>query len=350
MAIFSYPDFDDHESVYFASDAASGLKAIIAVHSTHLGPSAGGTRFWSYADDMAAIKDALRLSKAMSYKNAMADIPHGGGKAVIMRPAGNFARDAVFTAYGRAVERLGGHYYAAEDVGVSPADMEMVKTQTNFVAGLTSGKNASGDPSPITADGVFRCLKVAAKEKLGARDLKGLRVAVQGLGHVGYVLCEHLSKAGAILIVADINTEAVKRAEAELGASACDPAAIHAADVDIFSPCALGGIINEASIGDIKASIVAGAANNQLASADMGEALRQSGILYCPDYVINAGGIINVAAELSGDFNPAWVEDKLGGIERTFQDILDAAKAENLPTNVVADRMARARIGRGTQP
>lgn len=349
MAIFSHPDFDDHEGVYLASDDASGLKAIIAVHSTHLGPSAGGTRFWSYADDMAAIKDALRLSKAMSYKNAMADIPHGGGKGVIMRPAGDFDRDAVFAAYGRAVDRVGGQYYAAEDVGVSPEDMETVKTQTNFVAGLTSGENASGDPSPITADGVFRCMKVAAREKFGTRDLKGLSIAVQGLGHVGYALCEHLAEAGAILTVADINSAVVRRAEDELGALVCDPASIHKEDVDIFAPCALGGIINDASIGDIKASVIAGAANNQLASEDMGEALRQIGILYCPDYVINAGGIINVAAELSGDFDPAWVEGKLGGIERTFQDILEAAKADNLPTNIVADQMARARIGRGSQ-
>lgn len=346
MAIFSHPDFDDHEGVYMASDAASGLKTIIAVHSTHLGPSAGGTRFWTYVDDMAALKDALRLSKAMSYKNAMASIPHGGGKGVILRPSGEFDREALFAAYGRTVNELGGRYYAAEDVGVSPSDMDVMKSETNFVAGLSRGKNASGDPSPITADGVFRCLKVAAKERFGTNELKGLRVAVQGLGHVGYALCQHLSEAGAKLVVADINKEAVKRAEDELGASAHDPETIHAADVDILAPCALGGIINAKSVDDIKARIVGGAANNQLAAAEMGEALRQHDILYCPDYVINAGGIINVAAELSGDFNPVWVDDKLDGITHTLQDILDTSKNENLPTNLVADRMARARIGR----
>lgn len=346
MAIFSHPDFDDHEGVYMASDPASGLKAIIAVHSTYRGPSAGGTRFWSYADDEAALKDALRLSKAMSYKNAMADIPHGGGKGVILRPSGEFDREALFAAYGRAVNQLGGSYYAAEDVGVSPDDMENVKTGTNFVAGLDSGKNASGDPSPITADGVFRCLKVAAQETFGSSDLKQLRVAVQGLGHVGYALCQHLSKAGAKLVVADINTGAVKRAEAELGASAHNPDTIHAADVDIFAPCALGGVINEKSVGDIKAGIVGGAANNQLSTSEMGEALRARDILYCPDYVINAGGIINVAAELSGDFNPEWVEGKLDGITQTLIDILADSKSKNLATNLIADEMARSRIGR----
>lgn len=332
-----------------ASDTASGLKAIIAVHSTHLGPSAGGTRFWTYSDESEAMKDALRLSKAMSYKNAMASIPHGGGKGVIMRPTGHFDRAALFAAYGRAVESVNGSYYAAEDVGVSPADMEVVKTETNFVAGLTSGKNASGDPSPVTADGVFRCLKVAAKERYGTHELSGLRVAVQGLGHVGYALCEHLSKAGAKIVVADINTKAVERAVTALGARAHDPETIHGAEVDIFAPCALGGIVSKTSVGEIKARIVGGAANNQLASADMGEALKQSDILYCPDYVINAGGIINVAAELSGNFDPAWVEGKLEGIEKTLQTILDKAKSENLPTNIIADRLARDRIGRGAQ-
>jgi len=346
MAIFSHPDFDNHEGIYMASDAESNLKAIIAVHSTHLGPAAGGTRFWTYADDMAALKDALRLSKAMSYKNAMAGIPHGGGKGVIIRPADDFDRVALFTAYGRAVNNLSGKYYAAEDVGVSPSDMEVMKYETNFVAGLNTGKNASGDPSPITADGVFRCLKVAAKEKFGTSSLKSLRVAVQGLGHVGYALCQHLSEAGAKLVVADINNEAVKRAEAELGASAHDPQTIHAVEVDIFAPCALGGIINSDSIGDIKASIIGGAANNQLACTEMGEALSQRDILYCPDYVVNAGGIINVAAELSGDFDPVWVDNKLEGITQTLKDILDTAKTEKLPTNLVADHMARSRLGR----
>ncbi len=344
MPVFDSLNFDDHEGVHFFSDDASGLKTIIAVHDTTRGPAAGGTRLWTYDNPQAAIDDALNLSRAMSYKNAMADIPFGGGKGVIMRPSGDFDRKALFESYGKAIESLGGVYCTAEDVGVSTADMEVVRTQTAYVAGLDTGTAASGDPSPVTAEGVFRGLHVAAKNALGQSDLKNVRVAVQGLGHVGYSLCEKLRRAGAKLWVADINEQAVLKAEQELGAVIVSTNEIYAQDVDIFAPCALGGAINSNSIDQLKAKIIGGAANNQLATADMGAALRERGILFCPDYVLNGGGIINVAAELSGRYNPSWVDEKLNGLCQTLNDIFKTAEQENLPTSIVADRMARQRI------
>ena len=344
MSVFENARFNDHESVHFFNDPESGLRAIIAVHSTIRGPAAGGTRLWQYASDDDAVSDALNLSRAMSYKNAMADIPFGGGKAVLMKPEAEFDRHLLFTAYGRAVESLGGIYCTAEDVGVGPDDMKAVRAQTKYVAGLDEGVAASGDPSPVTAEGVFRGLHVAAEHALGQSDLRGMRVAVQGLGHVGYALCERLHEAGARLWVADINPEVLKKAEHEFDAIIVDPDDIHAVDVDIFAPCALGGAVNPQTIDQIQAKIVGGAANNQLAKPEMGQALQERGILYCPDYVINGGGIINVAAELSGHYDPDWVDAKLDGLKRTLRDIFVQSKSANLPTNLVADRMAEERI------
>lgn len=344
MSAFDSPAFDNHEGVHFFSDPKTGLKTIIAVHNTNRGPGAGGTRLWTYANSNEALDDALRLSRAMSYKNAMADIPFGGGKAVIMRPDSEFDREALFSAYGRAVNSLGGKYCTAEDVGVSTHDMQVVRRETPYVAGLDEGDAASGDPSPVTAEGVFRGLHMAAEHALGQSDLKGLRVAVQGLGHVGYSLCERLHEAGASLIVADINKAVIDKAIAQFGAVSVDPVKISEADVDIFAPCALGGAINAESLEGLKVKIVGGAANNQLATPDMGKALMDRGILYCPDYVLNGGGIINVAAELSGSYDAAWVEAKLDGLKVTLRDIFQTSKAENTPTNIVADNMARARI------
>lgn len=344
MGVFDSPVFDNHEGVHFFSDKASGLKAVIAVHNTNLGPGAGGTRLWTYKSSQAACDDALRLSRAMSYKNAMAGIPFGGGKGVIMRPEGDFDREALFTAYGHAIETLGGIYCTAEDVGVSTDDMHIVRRQTRHVGGLNEGAAASGDPSPVTADGVFRGLHIAARHALGADSLKGLRVAVQGLGHVGYNLCERLHSAGAELVVADINMAAVEKAVSELGATAVSAASIHTADVDIYAPCALGGAVNAVTIDEIKAPIVGGAANNQLATPEMGQALKQRSILYCPDYVLNGGGIINVAAELSGTYDPAWVDRKLDGICETLKQIFMQAEQSGLSTDVVADEIALLRI------
>ena len=342
--MFNHPDFDDHEGVHIFKDAKSGLQAVIAVHNTNRGPGAGGTRLWSYAEPKDAVTDALRLSKAMSYKNAMASLALGGGKAVIIRPEAKFDRKALFEAYGRAVESVGGSYITAEDVGVSPDDMRIIKTQTNFVAGLDEGPAASGDPSPVTAEGVFRSIKVAARHAMGLESLKGLRVAVQGLGHVGYGLCKHLHGAGVHLIVADINAAVLERAKTEFGALIVEPDVIHAAAADIYAPCALGGAISEATLPDIRASIIAGAANNQLATPEMGEACRQRGILYAPDYVVNAGGIINVAAEVSGNYDADWVQSKLVDLEATLKSVFTRAAEQGIATNLIADEMARARL------
>jgi len=344
MTIFSHPDFDNHEGIYTFSDEATGLKAIIAVHNTNRGPGCGGTRFWQYENDEAAMTDALRLSKGMSYKNAMAGLSLGGGKAVIMKPAGDFDRKALFESYGRAVEKAAGQYITAEDVGVSTADMTTIKTQTDYVAGLDEGASGSGDPSPVTAEGVFRGINVAVKHKLKQDDVKGLRVAVQGLGHVGYTLCKLLSDAGAALVVADINEAVLSRAEAEFGARVVSTGAIHAQDVDVYAPCALGGAINARSLPQIKASIIGGAANNQLATEDMGDALRDRGMLYCPDYVINGGGIINVASEVSGTYDRAWVAGKLIELEATLSEIFCRADVMGWSTSDVADTMARERL------
>ncbi|MCW5725214.1 MAG: Glu/Leu/Phe/Val dehydrogenase [Maricaulaceae bacterium] len=345
MSVFEHPSFDNHEKVLFATDDATGLKAIIGVHSTARGPAVGGCRFWSYENSEAALNDALRLSQGMSYKNVMADLPIGGGKSVIMKPAGAFDRDALFTAFGRAVDTLGGAYITAEDVGVSPADMVSVRKSTKFVTGLPEGEAASGDPSPVTAEGVFRGIKVSAERAFGSRDLSGKRIAVQGAaGHVGAYLCRHLSEAGAELIITDINEPGLCKLEAELGATVVAPDAIYDQQADIFAPCALGSIIKADTIGRLKVKVVAGAANNQLATRDMGAELQKRGILYAPDYVINAGGIINVMGEISGDFDPKWVQGKLDGLEKTLGEILDRAESEGRPSNLVADDIARARL------
>ncbi len=345
MSIFSHPDFDNHEGVYTFSEPESGLQCFIAVHNTNRGPASGGTRFWSYGSDSDALTDVLRLSRAMSYKNAMAEIPLGGGKGVILRPEGDFDREALFAAYGRAVEKVGGQYITAEDVGVSPDDMRIIKTQTDFVAGLDEGDAASGDPSPHTADGIFRGLEVAVKHKLGVEGVGGLIVAVQGLGHVGYDLARRLKKSGARLIVADINEAAVQRAAEELGAEIVSVDVIHAQEADIFAPCALGGAINAKTIDDIQAYIVGGAANNQLKTPDMGAELLKRDILYCPDYVLNAGGIINVAAEVSGTYDYAWVDAKIEGLRVTLKEIFTRSEDSARPTNEIADEMARERLG-----
>jgi len=345
MSVFEHPSFDNHEKVLFATDDKTGLKAIIGVHSTARGPSCGGCRFWSYENSADALQDALRLSQGMSYKNVMADLPIGGGKSVIMKPAGDFDRDALFQAFGRAVNALNGNYITAEDVGVSPADMVSVHKQTQHVTGLPEGKDASGDPSPVTAEGVFRGIRACVKRATGSDDLTGIRVAVQGAaGHVGSYLCAHLSKAGAEIIIADMNVDALQKHVENFGAMIVDKDAIYDQDVDVFAPCALGSIINPDTIDRLKVKMIAGAANNQLATLEMGAALQKRGILYAPDYVINAGGIINVMGEIRGDFDPEWVQSKLVGLEATLGEILDRAENEGRPSNVIADEMARARL------
>jgi leucine dehydrogenase len=340
MTLFSHPEFRAHEGVYFAHDAASGLKAIVAIHNTTRGPAVGGCRMWPYADEAAAITDALRLSRGMTYKSALAELPFGGGKSVII---GNSARDKtpeLLRAMGRAVERLGGAYVIAEDVGTTVFDMDTVATATKHVACTSEG---SGNPSPYTALGVLCGIEAAVQYKLNrnAGDLDGVRVAVQGLGQVGYALCRSLKELGARLFVSDIAADRVARASAEFGATAVAPEAIYDADADVFAPCALGGILDERTIARLKARIVAGAANNQLAEDRHGALLTERGILYAPDYAINAGGVIEIAFAKQGD---AAIRRRVEGIRATLLEIFGRADAEHAPTHRIADRMAEERF------
>ena len=344
ISLFEHPDFDDHESVTMIRDAASGLFGIIAVHSTALGPAAGGTRLWTYASPADGITDALRLSRAMSLKNAMAGIPHGGGKGVILKPEGDFDREALFAAYGRGLNRVGGAYYTAEDVGVSPQDMGVIRSQTPFVAGLDEGDAASGDPSPITADGVFRCLEHAVCHKLGVASLNDISVAIQGLGSVGYSLAERLCAAGAKIIVTDMNQAVLEKANTELGATIVGLNEIYTAEADVFAPCALGGAISRETVDTIKVKVICGAANNQLATPDMADDLQKRGVLYCPDYIVNGGGIINVASELSGTYDLNWVDGKLDGLVETLQSVISESERTGKNTDTIAETIALSRI------
>ncbi|WP_020593908.1 Glu/Leu/Phe/Val dehydrogenase dimerization domain-containing protein [Kiloniella laminariae] len=344
MSVFNHEAFAGHEQVVFCHDAISGLKAIIAVHSTALGPAAGGCRMWSYASDEEALRDALRLSRGMSYKNAMAGLELGGGKAVIIGDAGKDKSEALFRSFGRFVEGLSGKYITAEDVGISVSDMEIVAQETDHVGGLNSGQAASGDPSPFTARGTFNGIRAAVRHRLGKQDVRGLVVAVQGLGHVGWHLCEELHRAGAKLIVADINDDITRKAVSAFGATAVSCDEILFCDADVVAPCALGAIMNEQSIPRIKARIVAGAANNQLSSASDGDLLRLQKILYAPDYVINAGGIINVAGEIIGRYDRTLVDSKVASIHDVLLDIFIRADREGRATSDVADSMAQEKI------
>ncbi|MDO8378680.1 Glu/Leu/Phe/Val dehydrogenase dimerization domain-containing protein [Phenylobacterium sp.] len=348
MTLFDHPAFEGHESVNAFFDEKTGLKCIIAVHSTALGPAAGGCRMWPYASADLALEDALRLSRAMSYKNAMADIPLGGGKAVIIGDSRTQKTPALFEAFGRAVDTLGGRYWTAEDVGVSPADLMHARRQTRHVAGLEGHAAASGDPSPVTAEGIFRGVKLSVRRALN-RDLDGVTVAIQGVGHVGAYLADKLHAAGARLILTDTNAEALRAVAERTGARIVSPADIFETDADVFAPCALGGAINAETLPRLRAGIIAGGANNQLASPEIGRALFERGMLYAPDYVINGGGIINVAAEIAAleagtSFDPAWVAAKLDRLMETLDEVLSRAASERRPTHEVANEMAKARI------
>lgn len=360
MPVFDSRSFKDHEQVVFVSDDATGLKAIIAVHSSALGPATGGCRFWDYGaahkgapvdiaatrGEQDAVYDVLRLSRGMSYKNAMAGLRLGGGKSVIIGNPKKLATPELMEAFGRAVNRLGGSYYAAEDVGTSPEMMQTVNKVTDYVAGLPTGEFATGDPSPHTALGVFAGIQAAAKHKFGSEDLTGKVVAIQGVGHVGGYLADHLRDAGAKIIIADIVQENIDAVLAGGPAEVVDPSVIHAVDCDIFAPCALGGGINPNTIPQIKAKIVAGAANNVLETEGVDDkALMDRGILYAPDYVINAGGIISVEFEVHKE---KVVDDvrraKVLRIGETLTKVFEAADREGRPTGIVANEMAEAII------
>jgi len=345
---WDYRDFDDHEGVHLFRDAASGLTAVIAVHSTFLGPAAGGVRFWRYTDRADAITDALRLSRGMSFKNAMAGLPMGGGKGVILADASMRKTPEMLAAFGRAIESLGGRYVTAEDVGMSDADMVAIGAQTRHVSGLPVAEGrAGGDPGPSTARGVFLGLKAAVRRALGKDSLKGVEVAIQGVGSVGGGLARLLATEGARLTLADINRARAERLAGELGARTVAASEILAVAADVVSPCALGAILDERSIAALQTPIVAGGANNQLATPEDGDRLHARGILYAPDYVINAGGIINVAIEYLGLGDRAEVEARVARIPERLDQVWDESAATRDPAATVADRIARRLIGRG---
>ena len=329
-----------HEQLVLCQDSASCYRGIIAVHSTVLGPALGGTRFWHYATDEEAIVDALRLARGMTYKNAVAGLNLGGGKSVIIGDNKTTDREMLFRAHGRFVESLGGRYITAEDVGTSTADMDYVHMETNYVTGLAG---RSGDPSPVTAHGVFRAIQASANERWGADDLSTRTVAVQGCGHVGYYLSKELHEAGAKLVVTDIDAERVKRVVNEFGARAVALDDIYGVQADIFAPCALGAIVNDQTIPRLKVEIVAGAANNQLLEERHGDELERRGILYAPDYVANAGGVINVYSELAG-WTSARAFRKADEIYETVRRVFAIAKTEQIPNYLAADRLAEQRI------
>ena len=342
MGVFDHAEFDNHESLHYFHDDATGLRAIVAVHSTALGPAAGGSRRWVYANDADALTDVLRLSRGMTYKNAVAGLKFGGGKAVILASNSVPKSRALFHAFGRAVDSLGGRYVTAEDVGCSVEDMRWVREQTSFVSGLPqSGKDAGGDPSPWTALGCFEGIQAAVRARLDRDSLEGLKVAVQGVGHVGIYLCRLLRDAGAELFVADVNGAHLKQVTDEMPVKVVSPRDILFADVDVLAPCALGNILTSVTIPKIRAKIVAGAANNQLSTAADGKRLMDLDILYAPDYVINAGGIISVAAEYYGNASEDEVRTDVGRIKDRLDRIFEESRASGRPTNELADELAR---------
>jgi leucine dehydrogenase len=333
-----------HEQVVLCSDPSCGYRGIIAIHSTVLGPALGGTRFWQYPSDEDAIIDALRLARGMTYKNAVAGLNLGGGKAVIIGDSrttqDRAQREMLFRAHGRFVNSQGGRYITAEDVGTSTADMDFVHMETDWVTGLAA---RSGDPSPVTAHGVFRAIQASAKWRWGSDALTGKHVALQGAGHVGYHLAKALHGAGARLTVTDIYPDRVRRVVTDFSATAVEPDAIYGVGADIFAPCALGGIINDETIPTLRVEIVAGAANNQLLEERHGDVLEERGILYAPDYVANAGGVINVYGELHGWDNSRSLR-KAGEIYDTLLGVFEIARADGIPTYVAADRLAERRL------
>ncbi|MEH6582400.1 MAG: Glu/Leu/Phe/Val dehydrogenase [Halioglobus sp.] len=348
MSVFSLGEFDQHENVVFGHDAASGLQAIIAIHNTNLGPAMGGCRIYPYASSEDALEDVLRLSRGMTYKSALAGLPLGGGKSVIICDPAKGKSDAMLRAMGRLVDSLSGRYIAAQDSGTSVENLKVIGTETTHLSGITErlddrGQVRNGDPSPSTAHGVFKGIEIAVKHRQGRSDLKGVKVAIQGVGNVGYTLAQKLHAAGARLWVTDVNAGNVARAVSELGAQAVAGEEIFGLDVDVFAPCAMGGIINDETVAQLRAEVVAGAANNQLALPRHGLALHERGILYAPDYVINAGGIVDAYYLRSGKSYEALTRH-VESIGDTLADIFQRASDSNETTGTVADRMAEERF------
>lgn len=331
----------NHEQLLFCNDNATGLKAIIAVHNTILGPALGGTRMWPYATETEALTDVLRLSRGMSYKNSISGLNLGGGKAVIIGDHRTMKSEALFRRFGKFVEGLAGKYITAEDVGISPIDMTYVNMETNHVVGLP-GK--SGDPSPVTAYGTFMGMKACAKEQFGSDNLAGKTIAVQGVGHVGEYLVKFLTEENANVIITDINQEALSRISKEYGATVVGLDEIYDVAMDIYAPCALGATVNDDTLSRLKCSIIAGAANNQLQNEDVhGRMVMEKGIIYAPDFALNAGGVINCYSEVKG-LSSDWAMDKAEAIYTTIHNIVKRSSTENIPTYKIANKMAEERI------
>ncbi|MFC9538898.1 Leu/Phe/Val dehydrogenase [Lysinibacillus sp. NPDC056959] len=345
MEIFKYMEKYDYEQLVFCQDEASGLKAIIAIHDTTLGPALGGARMWTYASEENAIEDALRLARGMTYKNAAAGLNLGGGKTVIIGDPFKDKNEEMFRALGRFIQGLNGRYITAEDVGTTVTDMDLMHEETNYVTGISPAFGSSGNPSPVTAYGVYLGMKAAAKEAFGSDSLEGRTISVQGLGNVAYKLCEYLHNEGAKLVVTDINQAAIDRVVNDFDATAVAPEEIYSQEVDIFAPCALGAILNDETIPQLKAKVIAGSANNQLQDSRHGDYLHELEIVYAPDYVINAGGVINVADELYG-YNRERAMKRVEGIYDSLEKIFAISKRDGIPTYVAANRLAEERIAR----
>jgi len=340
--VFGQLSFDDHEQVVFCNDKDTGLRAIIGIHNTVLGPALGGTRMWNYSSEWEALNDVLRLSRGMTYKSAITGLNLGGGKAVLIGDAKTQKTPELMRKFGEFVHSLSGKYITAEDVGMDTEDMDIVREVTPFVTGISESKGGAGNPSPITAYGVFMGMKAAAKYKYGSEDLEGKKVLVQGIGHVGESLVEHLSNEGATVLIADINPARLEEISKKYSARIYTED-VYEADVDIYAPCALGATINNDTIKRLKAGIIAGAANNQLAEEIHGTMLMEKGIIYAPDFLINAGGIINVYAELEG-YDRTEIMRRTENIYNTTLEILKTAEARNIPTHYAALQVAQQRI------
>ena len=340
LEIFEAMAKHEHDQLVFWSDVGVGYRGLIAIHDTMLGPALGGIRFWNYPSEAEAITDVLRLARGMTYKAAITGLALGGGKSVVIGDNHTTDREAVFRAHGRAIESLGGRYIAAEDVGTSVDDMEYVHEETRWVAGL---RGRSGDPSPITAFGVYQGIRACTRFRYGDDSLEGRHVVVQGLGHVGHHLCKLLHADGARLSVTDIEEDRVRQAVTEFGATAVAPDEVYGIAADIFAPCAMGAVINDDTLDLLKVDIVAGSANNQLAETRHGQGLHERGIVYAPDYVINAGGLCSVYGELEG-WTAEQSREKAGSIHENLFQILEHAKERGIATYQAADRIARRRL------
>jgi leucine dehydrogenase len=336
---------EEFEEVVFFHDRPSGLRAIVAIHSTQLGPALGGSRFYPYATEDDALHDVLRLARGMTYKAAAAGLDLGGGKAVIIGDPQRIKSEDLLRAYGRFIDTMQGRYITSEDVGTTGDDMDMIRRETRSVVGVSPAMGGSGDPSPVTAWGVYKGLIACAEEAWRDSSLAGRRVAVQGVGKVGYWLVKHLRDAGAEIVVSDVDVDAVARAVREFEVETADPEKIHAVECDIFAPCALGAVIRDDTLPELKCRVVAGSANNQLEREEHGEALQQMGVLYAPDYVINAGGLINVADELRG-YDRERAMGRVEGIYRTLREVFLVARERRISTAKAADAVAQARIDR----